>query len=83
MSLYRIAVGAKGVSVPASRTAKVKTMTQQFAVAFAIAPLTVVDASWTWRILLWLSVVLAVVSFGQYMWRAHRNKEATRMAHAS
>ena len=83
MSLYRIAVGAKGVSVPASRTAKVKTMTQQFAVAFAIAPLTVEDASWTWQILLWLSVVLAVVSFGQYMWRAHRNNEASRLAHAS
>lgn len=83
MSLYRVVVGAKGVSVPASRTAKVKTTTQQFAVAFAIAPLTAVAATWTWKGLLWLSVVLALISFGQYMWRAHRHNELERMAHAS
>jgi CDP-diacylglycerol---glycerol-3-phosphate 3-phosphatidyltransferase len=83
MSLYRVVLGSRGVSVPASRIAKVKTLTQQFAVAFAIAPLTVEDASWTWQILLWLSVVLAVVSFCQYMWRAHRQHEAERMVHAS
>ena len=83
MSLYRVVVGAKGVSVPASRVAKLKTTTQQFSVAFAIAPITVVDATWTWKCLLWLSVVLALISFAQYMWRAHRHNELERMAHAS
>ena len=62
MSLYRVFFAAKGVSIPASKIAKVKTMTQQFAVAFAIAPLTVQDATWTWQICLWLSVVLAVAA---------------------
>ncbi|MCU1400569.1 MAG: pgsA, partial [Acidimicrobiales bacterium] len=83
MSLYRVAVGARGVSVPASMAAKIKTLTQQFAVAFAIAPLTAVDATWLWKGLLWLSVVLALGSFGQYMWKAHRHNEVNRMAHAS
>jgi len=82
MSLYRVFFATKGVSVPASKIAKVKTMTQQFAVAFAIAPLTVRDATWTWQILLWVSVVLAVISFGQYMWRAHRHNQAERLVHA-
>ncbi len=82
MSLYRVVVGAKGISVPASKVAKVKTLTQQFAVAFAIAPLTVEDATWLWKGLLWLSVLLALISFGQYMWRAHRHNAVERLVHA-
>ena len=74
MSLYRVFWGSKGVNVPASKLAKIKTTAQQFAVAFAIAPLTAADATWTWLILLWTSVVLTVYSFGQYMWKAHTAK---------
>lgn len=72
ISLYRTFVGAKGVSVPASRIAKLKTLTQQLSVGFAIAPLTALDAKWLWNGLLWISVVLALISGGQYMWRARR-----------
>jgi CDP-diacylglycerol--glycerol-3-phosphate 3-phosphatidyltransferase len=71
ISLYRTFVGAKGVSVPASRIAKLKTLTQQLSVGFALAPLTA-DAKWLWNGLLWISVVLALISGGQYMWRARR-----------
>ena len=74
MSLYRVFWGSKGVNVPASKLAKIKTTAQQFSVAFAIAPLTAVDATWTWKVLLWTSVVLTVYSFGQYMWKAHVGK---------
>ena len=75
ISLYRTFVGAKGVSVPASKIAKWKTLTQQLAVGFAIAPLTSLDAKWLWNGLLWISVVLALISGGQYMWRArHDNR---------
>jgi CDP-diacylglycerol---glycerol-3-phosphate 3-phosphatidyltransferase len=74
ISLYRTFVGAKGISVPASKIAKWKTVTQQLAVGFAIAPLTALDAKWLWNGLLWLSVVLALISGSQYMWRAHRTK---------
>jgi CDP-diacylglycerol---glycerol-3-phosphate 3-phosphatidyltransferase len=72
ISLYRTFVGAKGVSVPASKIAKLKTLSQQLSVGFAIAPLTALDAKWLWNGLLWISVALALISGGQYMWRARR-----------
>ena len=40
ISMYRTVVGSKGVSVPASRMAKNKTLAQQLAVGFALLPLT-------------------------------------------
>ena len=71
ISLYRTFVGAKGVSVPASKIAKWKTFIQQLAVGFAILPIT--DTSkWLWNGLLWISVALALISFGQYVYRARR-----------
>lgn len=76
ISLYRTFVGAKGVSVPASKIAKVKTVTQQLSVGFAIAPLTALDAKWLWNGLLWISVALALISGGQYMWRARQPRVA-------
>lgn len=80
ISLYRTFVGAKGISVPASRTAKLKTLTQQLSVGFALAPLTALDATWLWKGLLWVSVVLALVSAGQYLWRAHRVKRVAELS---
>ena len=47
--MYRTVVGSKGVSVPASRMAKNKTLAQQLAVGFALLPLTAVDATWLWN----------------------------------
>lgn len=76
ISLYRTFVGAKGVSVPASKIAKWKTVTQQLAVGFAIMPITALDATWLWKGLLWVSVALALVSGGQYLWRAHTSKRS-------
>ncbi len=70
ISLYRTFVGAKGVSVPASRLAKMKTLAQQCAVGFALLPVTALDATWLWKLLLWTAVVLAVWSGFQYFWRA-------------
>ena len=72
ISGYRIVKSGRGVSVPASRLGKYKTVVQQFAVAFAICPWTAVDATWLWGGLLWLAVVLTVVSGVQYLWRAGR-----------
>jgi CDP-diacylglycerol---glycerol-3-phosphate 3-phosphatidyltransferase len=72
ISLYRTFVGSKGISVPASKIAKLKTLTQQLSVGFAIAPLTSLDAKWLWNGLLWISVALALISGGQYMWRARQ-----------
>jgi CDP-diacylglycerol--glycerol-3-phosphate 3-phosphatidyltransferase len=67
ISMYRTVVGSKGVSVPASKMAKNKTLAQQLAVGFALLPLTAVDATWLWKGFLWLAVVLALVSGWAYL----------------
>lgn len=72
VSIYRVVVGSKGVSVPASRTAKVKTLSQQLAVAFALMPLTALDHTWLWQGLLWLAVFLTILSGLQYAVQALR-----------
>ncbi len=74
ISLYRTFVGAKGISVPASKIAKWKTLTQQLSVGFAIAPLTSLDATWLWNGLLWIAVALALISGSQYLVRAQRSR---------
>ncbi len=43
ISMYRTVVGSRGVSVPASRMAKNKTLSQQLAVGFALLPLTATE----------------------------------------
>lgn len=72
ISVYRVLVGGKGISVPAIRLAKYKTVCQQLAVAFALMPLTALDATWLWNSLLWAAVALALISGGQYLWRARQ-----------
>ena len=69
ISIYRTVVGARGVSVPASRTAKYKTLFQQLAVGFALWPW-FADIEWTWTTLLWIAVALSIVSGIQYLWAA-------------
>jgi CDP-diacylglycerol--glycerol-3-phosphate 3-phosphatidyltransferase len=76
ISVYRVLVGAKGVSVPASKMGKLKTVSQQLAVAFALIPLTALAATWLWQSFLWLSVALAVISGAQYLWLARRGVTA-------
>ncbi len=66
ISMYRSVIGSKGVSMPASKLAKYKTVFQQFAVAFALLPLTALRATWLWNAFLWGAVILAVYSGVQY-----------------
>ena len=68
ISAYRVVKSGRGVSVPASRLGKYKTVVQQFSVAFAIFPLTALDATWSWTVLLWIGVALTIVSGAQYLW---------------
>jgi CDP-diacylglycerol---glycerol-3-phosphate 3-phosphatidyltransferase len=72
ISVYRVVLSGRGISVPASRLAKYKTVTQQLAVGFALLPWTALDATWLWGSLLWVAVVLALVSGGQYLSRARQ-----------
>ncbi|MEX2627058.1 MAG: CDP-alcohol phosphatidyltransferase family protein, partial [Ilumatobacteraceae bacterium] len=69
VSMYRTVVGTRGGSVPAIRAAKYKTLLQQLAVGFALMPLTALDATWLWKVLLWGAVVLALTSGLQYLTR--------------
>jgi CDP-diacylglycerol--glycerol-3-phosphate 3-phosphatidyltransferase len=76
ISAYRIMKSGRGISVPASRLGKYKTVVQQFAVAFALFPPTALAATWTWQLLLWIAVVLTVVSGVQYFWHAMKTQPA-------
>jgi phosphatidylglycerophosphate synthase len=61
--------------MPASKTAKVKTVSQQTAVGFALAPFAVVDHRWTFVVLMWVAVALTLLSAGQYAWKAVGSKK--------
>jgi CDP-diacylglycerol--glycerol-3-phosphate 3-phosphatidyltransferase len=66
ISMYRVWMGKHGVSVPARRWAKVKTVVQQVAVAFALLPWTAGEPALA-NAWLWAGVVLAVVTGAQYL----------------
>jgi CDP-diacylglycerol--glycerol-3-phosphate 3-phosphatidyltransferase len=76
ISVYRTVAGSKGVSVPAKKLAKAKTVTQQFAVGFALFPVTARRAKWLWNGLLWVAVLLTVVTGIQYLVAARRTVAA-------
>ena len=58
--------GRQGLAVPARGTAKAKTLLQAVAIGLALAP-SLVDVRWVADAVLWASVVLALVSAGQYV----------------
>jgi CDP-diacylglycerol--glycerol-3-phosphate 3-phosphatidyltransferase len=67
ISLYRASVGRHGVSVPARPLAKIKTIVQDFAVAFAIMPVIGARHLAVAKACLWAAVVLTVWSGAQYL----------------
>lgn len=77
ISVYRVVVSGKGISVPASRLAKYKTLLQQLAVGFALLPWTALDATWFWKGLLWAAVVLALISGAQYLHHARQPQQSS------
>ena len=76
ITFYRSMMGTKGVSIPARRSAKWKTFTQQSAVGFSIMPWVGLHAKWIGHSLLIVSVVLTLVSGGQYLTAARRPQPA-------
>jgi len=67
MSFYRALMGRRGVSIPARKWAKVKTVTQDVAVGWALLPLTAEKHRWLANGFLWAAVVLTVVTGFQYL----------------
>ncbi len=66
ISAYRTWMGKRGVCIPARWWAKVKTVVQQFAVAFALLPPTA-NQRWLATSVLWAAVVLTVITGAQYL----------------
>ena len=64
---FRSYWGKRGLAVPASGTAKVKTVVQEVAVGFGLLPLTAVDHRWVANGVLGAAVLLTVVSGWQYL----------------
>ncbi len=76
MSIYRSVVARKGVSIPARKSAKAKTFSQQLAVGAAIAPWVGKHATWVGASLLVIAAVLTVVSGAQYFLDARSGRIA-------
>jgi CDP-diacylglycerol--glycerol-3-phosphate 3-phosphatidyltransferase len=73
MSAYRSYVGRRGVSIPARRSAKVKTVFQEVAVGFALLPPAAQRADWIADSVLWVAVALTLVSGVQYLQDGRRH----------
>jgi phosphatidylglycerophosphate synthase len=67
ISIYRSRMGRLGVSVPARPSAKAKTVLQDVAVGFALLPTTGSHHPLVATTVLWIAVVFAAVSAGQYL----------------
>ena len=76
LTIYRSYVGRRGVSIPARRSAKVKTVCQEVAVGFALLPPTAEHAGWIADGVLWVAVALTLVSGVQYLQDGRRSTVA-------
>ena len=72
MSVYRVFEGSQGVSIPARRSAKVKTFVQQLSVGFAVMPWMASHAPRVGRFLLVIACALTVSTGWQYFAEARR-----------
>jgi CDP-diacylglycerol---glycerol-3-phosphate 3-phosphatidyltransferase len=78
MSWYRSAAAKRGISIPARRNAKIKTLIQDFAIAFVVLPLTA-NLTWLHLATIWLAAAITVYTGVEYYLdgkRAERNAKA-------
>ena len=74
ISAFRSFWGRRGLAVPATQWAKVKTVVQEVCVGFALLPLTA-DHLWVANTTLWIAVALTVATGVHYI---HAGSRATR-----
>ncbi len=74
ISLFRSYWGRRGLAVPATNLAKLKTVVQEVAVGFALLPLTA-SHHWIATSVLWVALALSLVSGAQYL---HAGSRVTR-----
>lgn len=72
ISLFRSYWGRRGLAVPASFVAKLKTLMQSVAVGLALLPSVADDQPWLLSGALWLAVGLTLVTGGQYLLEGRR-----------
>jgi len=65
MTWYRSRASQEGISIPARKLPKIKTMTQDFAIAFCVMPPTA-SLKWLQSATLWVAVALTLVTGWQY-----------------
>lgn len=65
MSVYRSRAAKRGISIPASRLAKWKTFTQDWAIAFCVLPVTA-HHSYLGVVTIWIAVVMTLYTGWQY-----------------
>ncbi len=66
MSLYRIAVGRRGISIPARSSAKLKTLVQGIAILLCLAP-SVAPHRGVLSVAVWVAVAFTVATGAQYL----------------
>lgn len=76
ISLYRTWWGRRGIAVPASALAKLKTLVQSLAIGLAVWPPVDTHAAWVADTALWLAVALTLWSAGQYVLAGARARSA-------
>jgi CDP-diacylglycerol---glycerol-3-phosphate 3-phosphatidyltransferase len=67
ISLYRTWWGRRGIAVPASELAKLKTLVQSLAIGLAVWPPVDTHAAWVADTVLWVAVALTLWSAAQYV----------------
>lgn len=77
ISLYRSYWARRSLSIPARRWAKVKTVVQEFAVAFALLPALQENIEWVSLATLWLAVGLTLITGAQYLLDGRRALSST------
>ena len=65
MSVYRSRAAKRGISIPASKLAKWKTFTQDWAIAFCVLPVTA-HHEWLGVATIWVAVVMTLYTGWQY-----------------
>lgn len=76
ISGFRSFWGRRGLAVPATQWAKVKTVVQEVAVGFALLPLTA-DHRWIANATLWFAVLLTVTTGAHYVQAGSRATRTT------
>ena len=70
-TVWRARLSRRGISVPATKWAKVKTLLQDLSVGAALLPWTASHHAFV-QTILWAAVILTVVTGAQYLWAGRR-----------